>query len=182
MRQPLVIKSEADLADTLSTQRSSLQVIAIDGGLGTGKSSLARRLAAKLDCPVIECALFIRDGTVPYPANLDLECLGEAISIAKQRSRLVIVEGIMLQLVLGALNLTQLLNIYIKRISSDGVLMDAEFFDSSETEVDLIAKENEVCRFAGIPDGCPVLHRQLIAYHKKRAPHQHANLLYEACF
>jgi hypothetical protein len=149
---------------------------------GVGKTSLARRLGASLDYPVVHCDLFMQDGPLAFPANLDLGCLRRVICNALAHDRPVIIESVMLQLVLDALNLTPEFSIYVKHSWPDGVFTRADFFDAAKTEDDLIEPINEIARACQIDDDEPMLERQLIRYHKRQVPHENVHVLFELSF
>lgn len=184
MSAPQVASSEAELIQLLCTtlMRRTILLIGLDGMYRTGKSSLSRRIGAFLNCPVIECDLFIRNGELAYPDILDLKCLDDIISVSVGRDRPVVVESIMLKLVLSAIRPTDAFHVYVRHSWPQGKLTHPELFDPTCTEEALISKENVLCRAFGIADESPVLDRELIRYHKQFLPHEKANFLFETSF
>jgi hypothetical protein len=179
-----VASSETELIQLLCTtlRRRSNLLIGLDGMYGTGKSSLSRLIGASLNCSVIECDLFIRNGELAYPEILDLKCLDDIVSVAVGRNRPIVVESIMLKLVLSAIKPTDAFHVYVRHSWPQGKLTHPELFDPTCTEEALISEENKLCRAAGIADDSPVLYRELISYHKQFSPHENANYLFETSF
>lgn len=184
MNGPRTTSSEAELIAWLRAAQAQqgLGLVGIDGANGSGKSHLARQLAAALDCPLVECDLFIRNGTLAYPDILDLKCLASVVSAAIDRATPVIVEGVMLRLILNAIAQPQALHVYVRHSWPMGSHTHRDLFDPARTEQELIAEENFLCRAAGITDEEPILARELIVYHKQHSPHQRANILFEAVY
>ena len=80
------------LVAALATSRA--KVIAIDGRLGSGKTTLADQLGDRLGHRVIHLDDFVRPRQGSYVAALDLEAFTEALSSEAQRQRTLIVEGV----------------------------------------------------------------------------------------
>jgi cytidylate kinase len=163
-------------------QQPVSHLIAVDGMPRSGKSGLGRRLAGLLNCPIVECDLFIRHGARAYPYVLDLDCLGHVVRKALDRNGPVLVEGVLLHDVLDALGTAASTSIYVRHSWPAGTLTHAALFDSERTETELLDEENELCRAAGIRDSEPVLARELITYHKRRRPHASADILFDVTF
>jgi len=176
-----VTSSESELVAWLRAEKS-LGLVGVDGANRSGKTRLARRLAAELDCPLIECDLFIRNGTLPYPRILDLKCLASVVSAATVGTNSAIVESVMLRLVLDAIVQVKVFHVYVRHSWPVGCHTHRDLFDPERTERDLIAAENALCQAVGIDDDAPILARELIHYHKRYNPHENAHILYEVAF
>ena len=156
-------------------------LIGIDGVNFTGKSTLARSLGSALGCTVIECDDFIQDGNKPYPEILDLASLQSEVELATALG-VVVIDSLCLQLVLDALGMATSSQIYVRHSWPPNTYTHEALLDAEVGEEELLSEEDEICRAAGIADDDPILARELIAYHKRRRPHDNADAIYESCF
>jgi hypothetical protein len=78
------------------------QVVAIDGFLGAGKSTLARRLQQALGYPSVHLDDFVRRHEGRFQSNLDLRRLAESL-----KAEYLIVEGVCVLAVLEMLGIRQ---------------------------------------------------------------------------
>ena len=97
-------------------------VAAIEGFVGSGKTSLADQLAASTGATAVHLDDFIADGSeeLPYWDRLDYKRLAEAITAARSSDQGALVEGICLQVVLRKLDLSPSFGIYVMRVSHTG--------------------------------------------------------------
>lgn len=158
------------------------QLVGIDGVNGTGKSSLSRDLGKRLDSPVIETDSFIQYGDRHYPEILNLDELRSTLIDELKQRQVVIVEGIMLSIVLDAIDVAASSKVYVRHSLQNGTLSHSDLLDANVTETELLAKENEICRLVGIADDAPILARELITYHKRYRPYEHAHAILQTRF
>lgn len=158
-----------------------LQLIGIDGVNGSGKSTLSTALGSALGCRIIHCDQFIQDGTRRYPEILDLKSLRSAIESSETQG-IVVIDGLCLQLVLNALGIATSSRIYVRHSWPQNTHAHDALLNARVGEEELLSRENEICRVAGIADDEPVLAREMITYHKRLRPHENADVIFDSCF
>jgi len=150
-------------------------IVGVDGLTGSGKSWTAQHLSTSLGWTLVACDSFVRHGKLFYPHVLDLSALRATLHNSQKP---LIVDGVMLRLVLQAIDTPATHNIYTRRRNPDGSLHSPEFFESFSAP-DMIAAKNELCRLIGINDNDPILARELISYHEAFRPFESADLVFE---
>lgn len=141
-------------------------LVAIEGFMSSGKSSLADALGAELDATVVHTDNFVVPGdeSLPYPERLNYELLAASLRGASA----TLIEGICLRQVLGRLNAVPTTFVYVKRISSNGLWHDRFHLEEYEEE-----EEENVQSVITEPE------KSDLNYHASVRPHEHANIVFQ---
>ena len=120
----------SDLRDSLQPWRAYL--IAIEGRDGVGKSPLGRRLAWKLDVPLVETDLYLAESqSIP---NYHLGELKRVIQSRIGLDRPVIVEGVFIRKLLANLDLRPDYVVHVSRLGFHGSHTWSAAFSTYESE------------------------------------------------
>jgi hypothetical protein len=147
-------------------QFSKGEVVIIDGESGSGKSSLAMRLAKDFRAARISLDCYVRSGISGYYVDLlEHEYLKEDIQRFGNFFPVLIIEGICVQDVLQRYGLTWSAAIYVKKVSSN------EMWHFGLNLDDFISDRPQPVK---IPE--PFISD--FKYHAKYKPHQKAGFIY----
>lgn len=157
-------------------------IVMVDGYNFTGKSSAARSMAAQLVATLVECDKFVRNGRKTYPESLDLEAIHTVIRRTLHGTGPIIIDSVLALDVAARLHVNPTVHVYVRHSWPTGVYTHHDVLYSSHSEADLLGKENELCRAAGISDEEPILSRELISYHFRHLPQERATMIFDTCF
>lgn len=116
MPQPRVVANFSDLLSHLAAaQEGGAQVVGIDGASKSGKSETAHRVAKALGWRHVRLDRFCQAGAGSYLAGVRLGALRGAIELEFSSAPTIVVEGICLRDVLGAVGLAPDLGVYCTR-------------------------------------------------------------------
>lgn len=144
-------------------------LLGVDGEQGTGKSTLAKHFAQRLGASVVSGDDFIRNGKVAYPQTLDLAALSERLTNAQENGESIIIESVMLQLILQAINAEPAAIVYVRHNSFAGVYTQPYLFDATLL-AEAIERDNEIHRVFFPTDDSPSLAGEILNYHLKYLP------------
>ena len=173
----------SDVNELMTRLRSRLRtpgclVIAVDGALGAGKSTLARAVAEELGGRVISLDdAYLEKHTGAYRSSVRHEALYEDVERFRTEERVVVIEGICLLEILEAAGVTADVAIYVKRIDQSGSWADAEICDHTRGLDTILEGINSFEQAASTP-GAYDLQREVAEYHCKRGPLQEATFAF----
>lgn len=154
----------ASLCNSLISLRSGA-IVAIEGFMNSGKSHLAKTLAASLSCGVVHADDFIipSERVLPYVDRIDFDQLKAALSCSINNSPLLLVEGICLRDLLARAGVFPELYVYVKRIAENGLWHDGFHLEDYEANNCSVASE------PGKSD---------LNYHSQSRPHEKAQIVF----
>lgn len=143
-------------------------LIGVEGFTGSGKSTISNDLGQDLKAVVIHTDDYViaGDESLPYPERLDYGRITTAITLARTRESVIVVEGICLRVVLDRLSLSADLIVYVKRVASNGLWHDGFHLEEFEAG-NAIEEDHEEP------------HQSDFSYHAKARPHERADLFFE---
>jgi hypothetical protein len=141
-------------------------LVGVEGHSESGKSALAKALSATPSWTRISTDGYLCQSSHAntYAARIDRTSLSAAVDAATASHALVLIEGICLRDIMGALNLTPAAYVYCKRLSENGMWRD----DPSDWQ----PQSSDLNVLGGV-DG------QSQAYHLRVDPLGHADYAYE---
>jgi 2-phosphoglycerate kinase len=144
-------------------------LLGIDGEQRVGKTTLADDLASKLGAAVLHCDDFVENGRLAYPNALALQKLSAAVTKLRASGTSVIIEGVMLRLVLDAMQLQPNSVVYVRHVHPDGTLAHAHLFDSEKLQTAI--EEDTKFDATFFPNRkYSSLAREIFDYHQQRRP------------
>ena len=161
--------SPSNLAAALRRYRTG--VIAIDGVLGVGKSTLSRRLAKRLGCSVVHLDKHLRKRRGTFFTALRIGQISRAMT---QGSSISIIEGVCALQVLEKLNVSPTAIVYVKRMKN-GIWRDEEATiptTSLSQHLEKLRNErNEIAQsLQETPASGPSLTEEVVTYHANYFP------------
>ena len=153
-----------ELVERIRQVGSGGKVVALDGFMQSGKSTVSLRLASALPAELISLDTFVdssRDAP-SYIGMLNMEDLASSVGDAVKRGTTVLLEGICMLDALDALGIEPDLTIYVKRISPMGLWQDGFHFEDFEMH-------GEECNFTRESE---------LEYHARRRPHEMQVVVY----
>lgn len=171
---PTIYKRVDDLVRELATTRGHIgqEIISVDGNTGSGKTTLAKRLAQGLCCKHIKLDDFLERNGRPYLEQLRLDDLRLRLEEALTAELLVVLDGVLMDCVLERLDAVAVKRVYVKAVFSGRWLDENELCDSTHDSDDPIRQPG-----ARIP--VPPLIEDIIRYHHERRPDKTADYVYE---
>jgi hypothetical protein len=177
----LHLDSIAALAAELRS-RPKCQLIALDGALAAGKSTLSRQLAALLDARVVEADLFLVGSSASHLDALDLKCLSGVLERARAFSGPVIFDSILMRLVLVRMPIKPDVYVYVRQCWPAGTPTSPTLFQSRTADSPALAEPTEVALAEGPMESMARLYREVLKYHYLERPQDSADILYDAVF
>ena len=112
-----------ELRDWLSASRfTSGEIVVVDGGTGSGKTSVVMRLAKDLGGVRVSLDCYVRAGVGGYYVDrLETEFLADDINRFKKLFPLILVEGICVRETLERLHFSWSATIYVKQLATNGL-------------------------------------------------------------
>ncbi|MFN7938849.1 MAG: hypothetical protein U0R19_36305 [Bryobacteraceae bacterium] len=173
--KPQIISNDDDLVQELQGRiTGGVQLIAIDGFSGAGKSTTSRLIARACQIDCIELDHFVeRNPEGAFLEFINYARLAESVRIHRAAKKAVLIEGVCVQAVLKQISVAESLHVYVKRTGPYRLWYDGVTLDRFPTLEDALAYEQ---RLLGSMDG---LTRDVLRYHYDYMPHQTADLVYE---
>ncbi|MGN4963625.1 shikimate kinase [Aeromonas dhakensis] len=112
------------IQEALITEIKKLEagsIIAIEGPCSSGKTTLSQVISKRLRLQHIDTDSFIINTDGEYISWLDIEHLKEVIKSFSDRKKSFIVSGICLQRTLSLIGFSTTFNVYIKKLSNEGI-------------------------------------------------------------
>ena len=160
--------SVVGLGDVLvSPAPNIVDIIAIDGALCAGKTTLARQLAERLGIPHIDLDDYLTKDQRCFVDALDLERLTQAIDASKGRT---VVSGVCMLDVLRRINRSAGTLVYVKRMSGN------RWADKNEIEGDEI---EQIAAVLGQQASDNPIHLEVRGYHRQYQPQIHAKVVFQ---
>lgn len=152
------------IQEALITEIKKLEagsIIAIEGPCSSGKTTLAQVISKPLRLQHIDTDSFIINTDDEYISWLDIEHLKEVIKSFSDRKKSFIVSGICLQRTLSLIGFSATFNVYIKKLSNEGIWNYGFDIENSD-------------------DSMPTLqpHKSDMLYHLEYKPHEKADFIY----
>ncbi|MEI8573729.1 hypothetical protein J0667_17445 [Methylomonas sp. WH-1] len=170
-----VYHSTDEVASAISPK--GLQVIAIDGFQASGKTTLARSLAAHWNLNIISADDFLHRNQGGFFANLKLKELSDHL---RKANTPYIFEGLCALQILDAVKVQPDLMIYVKRMTdhgwADGMALDT-YMPSSDDCV--LPTQNFVEPLDLMKVILRTLWEEVAHYHKSYQPHKNASIFFE---
>jgi hypothetical protein len=157
-------------------------LIGIDGALSTGKSTVARQLAAELNARLLEGDLYLLTSKDTYVESLALDCLGKVLQRALENNRPVIFESVLLRQVLAKLELKPSIIIYVRHCSRVGSPRNPKFFQPQSHEHKISQEVNDENLTSGDSDPLQRLPREVCSYHMLERPQEHSDIIFDNVF
>lgn len=168
------------------------QVVTFDGFDGVGKSTLAHALAEKSNRELFSLDDFLNKNRNSYLPSLQINELQIAVNQSVRNGSKLILEGCMMRAVMAHIDPYSAFNIYVLRTSR--MRMVPEYEHAREHDVlygnksaaEIIANERKNLasfnKFLGSEvfnseADIPALQKELILYHRKMRPHEHAEAM-----
>ena len=167
-------------------------IVSIDGFDGVGKTTLADELSKAFCLPLVSPDNYLMKEKGYFFKALKFDVISNEIEEYFRLAKGVIVEGCLVELALEQIRRRSDFRIYVMRISRMRSAPEVEFpeeyevlYGESSTK-EMIAKLEEMARngaampeeFGGGGSGeLPGLQRELVAYHRDRRPHDHADVI-----
>lgn len=182
------IKTKDELIEIINSLKCG--VIGIDGGSGSGKSSLSKKISEATGAKVFHLDDFINEKKVGY--FIDIDKLRKSVTTYEG---VVIIEGCCLQKILKMADLSTSINIYVKEMNL-GLWLREEIYDitgangclkkvlDQENEklsaVELVFPESPMQKIDNTKHNfISKLNKEIIIYHYEYKPHKKTNYIYE---
>lgn len=157
-------------------------VISIDGWDGSGKSSLARDVAAAIHCRYIDLDTYLHANSGGYVEHLRYDELGAHVTAID--SDVCVVEGVCVLDILQRIRVTPTLKIYVKLISAQETWPPDRWLDFGSAD-EAIADHRATMRLISLASRRAAeapwdhLEEELITYHHAWHPHETADVYFE---
>ena len=151
-------------------------LVAIDGLLGSGKSTLSEALSAALPAVHVSVDEFVAEDCGTYLAHVHNSELSARVHAELRVANVVLLDGICCAAVLDQLELLSDFRIYVARLDNSGEWSDGELFTRGLTEAQAIEQEEVLVAPLGRFSD---LRREIIHYHFAFRPWERADVLYE---
>lgn len=148
-------------------------LIAVDGCINAGKTTLAQQLAVQLACSWMDVDDYVTRGQWQYVAAVRRSDLAAAIERELDHSHVVVLAGLCLREVLQHLGRNAAFSVYVQRDAPLGPPYDYETLDLEDSEPDEHGEPNGVD--ATGPD---TLSREVCRYHARYRPRFNADVVY----
>ncbi len=142
-------------------------LVAIDGAYGSGKTTLARYLAASLGGAVIEVDRFTEGNGLPFRQQLDYDAIRHELEVFRGQHRPIVVDGVCILHVLRQTGTSVDVLIYVKRVDETGLWLDED-----ECDPELIDLDSPMLRIRGSE-----LAREIASYHLEYNPLPRADIV-----
>jgi len=148
-------------------QNPNVRLLAIDGGLGAGKSYLAESIAACWPGTHLDIDDFVEPLRGVYVDALQTPRLRDAIASADGS---VVLGGVCMREVLERACITDAFHVYIKRMAHRGWADEAELYaDGLEKTIASSGRPKEYFKYESL----------VRDYHRQYRPDDHADVIYE---
>ena len=152
-------------------------LVAVDGLLGAGKSTLSESLATSLSAAHVRVDEFVEREQGNYVAHLKITELSERLRRDLASHSIVLLDAVCSAAVLDRLGAAADVAIYVRRLDSRSEWFDGEVFTSGMSEAEAIAEEEAAAR--AFSDTLSPLVREVMRYHFRYRPWERADILYE---
>lgn len=153
--------------------RFSGAVIALDGCLGAGKSTLMRKLARRQNWGSVDVDDYVIRGQRRYVAALRLTDLDAAIRHSLESSEVIVLAGVCMRAVLGKLGRSAAFNVYVQRDAPLGPPYDYAVL-AHEDDLSVANVEPEEANV----NETTALFREVCRYHTKYRPRLKSDAVY----
>lgn len=167
------MKSENTVVNDVNTlldilRQASNGLISFDGCDGAGKTTLAQDISRALGHEAIDLDPFLNQQTGEFFGALRLLELKQQIDDALMRTPVVLLSGVCMRRVLGALNRVAAVSVYVQRITQAGLPGDMDFIDV----------ESGIEASADVLENFGVLDHEIYEYHRQYRPRSNADVVF----
>ena len=178
------VETVSDLIDRLSIRDQCPAMLAIDGALGSGKTTLAEALVDSIGGRIVHLDDYVTPDSGAYVANIRQDDLLATLSPGQ---RPIVVEGVCILHALAMIDTSPDALIYVKHVGSNGIWLDEEECDAPGSPATIIADlDAQVRAFESAvadlgrpdPQGLTWLRQEVIWYHHEYGPHSKAEIVF----
>jgi cytidylate kinase len=146
-------------------------VIAIDGFPGSGKTTVANRMAKAMPAVHVEVDQFLERNRGGFLTFIDYSSLAEVVR-RNSREEVILVEGVCVKAVLARIAIAEDLHVYVKRTGQHRIWYEGRTFVEFHSVEDALRYEESL-------GPVPGLTRDVLGYHYDYQPHKTADIVYE---